>query len=1133
MANEALELDREARRRAVQPEGSYIVQAPAGSGKTTLLTLRYLRLLGDVERPEQIVAITFTRKAAAEMRHRIVSALALGGQPLATEADERTRELHRYAAAALARSRERGWGLEQNPARLHVQTIDGLNHWLARRLPLAARIGTSAALVDDARALYAEAARRTVAMLDEEAPVAAGLRRLARSLNHDPRQLAELLERMLGARELWLPKLMRGVSGQTLRAEIDRLLCQALESELAAVSAALSGIEWKPLLAVCRGAAAAGAPASPAVTLAPLADLPAPAAKFAESWRALADLLLTSNKEPSLLKQAGAKQGFLAASEGAAWPPLKRAMKAVLESLATHEGLAPALGRLRRLPPPALTDAQWERIDALSSVLPHAVAELLALFAERDSLDHPAVAAAARDALGDESAPTELALALDYRIRHLLVDEYQDTSPSQARLLELLVAGWQAGDGRSLFCVGDPMQSIYAFREADVTLFLQAQRQGVGGVALAAERLGRNFRSSAPIVDWVNTTFAELMPSADDFERGAVRYSPAAAVKPGEAGDGVRVHALIDADERAMASAVAAAAREAIATLDRPTIAILVRGRPSLPPILSALRDAGIEYRGVELESLLDRPAIRDLVALLSAMLHDGDRTAWLAILRAPWCGLPLADLLRVAGGEEPALIRDRLRAVSGLSDDSAARVARLSGALDAAIAARGHRSLGSWLKSAWLALDGPATIGDGSDLANAELLFAALDRLELEAGCLPPATAIATAVAGVMASPVGSDDARVQVMTIHRAKGLEFDVVILPDLQRGPRGSERPLLYWTSVATAAGERGIVLASRSDADENDGAADALERWMRDLGNEREELELGRLAYVAATRARRRLHLIGSARIKRSEEGATLRRPRSASLLGFLWPVLSPHFERALAAEAPAARAAGRQDEGRPRLTAPPARRLARGFRAPEPEALPIAPMLRISSEPEGSIRPEFDWAGAIAQAVGQVVHAEFQRMAEPGAAQAGGEAAEARWGRLLSSLGIDEAHREAALERVRRAMAAVSRSDQAARLLDPAAREGRSELALTAMFDGAAHSLRIDRTFVDEAGVRWIVDWKVSAHEGGDREAFLDEQLHRYRPQLERYERAMKLLEPERPLKVGLYFPLQDAWREL
>ena len=1133
MANDAPERDREARARAVAPDCSFIVQAPAGSGKTTLLTLRFLRLLAEVERPEQIVAITFTRKAAAEMRHRIVAALALGAGSLAGDADDRTRELHRYAAAALARSRELGWGLEQNPARLHVQTIDGLNHWLARRLPLAARIGSSATLVDDARALYAEAARRTVAMLDEDAPVAAGLRRLARSLDHQPRQLAELLEGMLGARELWLPKLMQAASGPSLRAEIDRLLRQALESELAAVAARVEAVDWQRLFAACRAASAAGAPASPATALAPFSRLPSATAEFATCWRAFAELLLTADKEPALRKQVAAKQGFLGAADGAAWPPLKREMKAVLEALAAHDGLALALAPLRRLPPAALTDAQWERIDALSSVLPHAVAELLGLFAERDSLDHPAVAAAARDALGDESAPTELALALDYRIRHLLVDEYQDTSPSQARLLELLVAGWQPGDGRSLFCVGDPMQSIYAFREADVTLFLQAQRQGIGGVALTAERLGRNFRSSAAIVDWVNATFGALLPPADDFERGAVRYSPAAAANPDAAGDGVRVHALLDADARAMASEVARTAADAIATLGQPSIAILVRGRPSLPPILAALREAGIEYRGVELESLLDRPAIRDLVALVAAMLHDGDRTAWFAILRAPWCGLPLADLLRLADAAGATLIRDRLRDATLLAADSAARAGRLVAVLDAAIAARGGHSLGSWLKAAWLALDGPATISDASDLANAELLFAALDRLELESGCLPPASAIEAAVGGIMASPVGSDSARVQVMTIHRAKGLEFDVVILPDLQRGPRGGDRPLLYWTTVATGPGERGIVLGSRTGSDENEGDADPLERWMRDLGADREALELGRLAYVAATRARRRLHLMGSASVKWTEEGPTLRRPRSASLLAFLWPVLSSHFQQALAGLPASAQDAGQRGDDRPRLSAPPARRLVAGFRAASPEVLPIAPMLRISSEPEGSIRPEFDWAGAIAQAVGQVVHAELQRRAENGASAGGAEAEEARWRRQLQSLGIDEAHRAAALVRIGEAMKAVSRSAQAARLLDPAAQEARSELALTAMIDGAAHSLRIDRTFVDGDGVRWIVDWKVSAHEGGDREAFLDEQLRRYRGQLERYARAMKLLEPERALRVGLYFPLQDAWREL
>jgi ATP-dependent helicase/nuclease subunit A len=1131
MASEAFERDRDARRRAIDPAGSYIVQAPAGSGKTTLLTLRYLRLLGDVERPEEIVAITFTRKAAAEMRHRIVDSLAKAGAPLRPGADERERELHRLASTALARSRDRGWGLEHNPARLHVQTIDGLNHWLARRLPLAARVGASATLVDDARALYAEAARRTVAALDEaEGPVAAGLERLARSLDHDPRQLAGLVEGMLGARELWLPKLLQAPGELPLRASIDRLLRQALESELAAVAAALEGIDWKPLFALCRRAADAGAPESPALALAAHSDLPQASAERAPAWCALADLLLKAEARPQLRRQVAARQGFLAAADGPGWSVLKRDMKAFLDELEGRDEVAAALGRLRILPPPALTDAQWERVDALSAVLPRAAAVLLALFAERDSLDHPAVAAAAREALGDPSAPTELALSLDYRIRHLLVDEYQDTSPSQARLLELLVAGWQPGDGRSLFCVGDPMQSIYAFREADVTLFLQAQRQGIGGVALEPEWLGRNFRSSSAIVDWVNAAFGALLPSADDFERGAVRYSPAAAVRAGEAGDGVRVHALLDADERKMAAEVASVVSESMASLGKPSMAILVRGRPSLPPILSGLRAAGIAYRGVELETLLDRAAIRDLVALLRAMLHDGDRTAWLAALRAPWCGLALADLLALAGRAGGATIRESLVDPAALGPESSRRAREFGTAIEAAIAARGSRSLGGWLKSAWLALDGPATVEDASDLANAELLFAALDRLEREAGCRPQASEIEAAVAGVMASPVGSEDARVQVMTIHRAKGLEFDVVILPDLQRGPRGSERPLLYWTSVATGPGQRGVVLGSRTDSAEDEGV-DALERWMRRLGQDRERLELGRLAYVACTRAKRRLHLVGSTSLKHTDDGPVLNRPRSGSLLEFLWPVVSREFESALAAR-PADAAAGVRG-GRRRLTAPPARRLVADFRAPEPSAPAPAPMLRIRSRTEESIRPEFSWAGAVAQAVGQVLHAELQRLTEAGASHALDAAAEARWRRGLEALGIDAAHLPAALERVRGAMEAVAGSELASRLLDPAAREGRSELALTAMIDGAAHSLRIDRTFVDAAGTRWVVDWKTGAHEGGDRESFLDRELERYRGQLERYARVMRLIEPERKLKVGLYFPLLDAWREL
>jgi ATP-dependent exoDNAse (exonuclease V) beta subunit len=1138
MTTDAVRVDLELRRRAVDPERSFIVQAPAGSGKTTLLTLRYLRLLATVDCPEQIVAITFTRKAAAEMRHRILAALAGAAEPPLATAKPHEQEIHRHASAALVRSRERDWGLEHNPARLHVQTIDGLNHWLARHLPLAARIGTSAVLIDNARPLYAEAARRTVAELDADGPVAALLERLARALNHEPQLLARLIEGMLGARELWLPKLLALGDGPTLRTSIDRLLESAIETELVRVNEIIAPAGMQPLFGLIREVAAAGPGDGPLAALAGLDGLPPPAVAAVSQWRALADLLLKAPPSVELRKTVDRKQGFLAASEGAGWAARKKHMKELLAAFAERSDFAAAVAELRRLPPPALTGRQWERIDALSAVLPHAAAELLALFSERGTLDHPAVAAAARAALGDESSPTELALALDYRIRHLLVDEYQDTSPSQERLLELLVAGWQPGDGRSLFCVGDPMQSIYAFREADVTLFLQAQRQGIGGVQLASERLGQNFRSCAAIVRWVNETFAALMPAADDFERGAVQYSPATAVNADAATDGVVVHPLLDADERTMAARVAgiaAAALRAEPGTARLTIAILVRGRASLPPLLAALRDARIEYRGVELESLLDRPAIRDLVALAKAMLHPGDRTSWLAVLRAPWCGLALADLLALVGDDSRALVPLRIAdpvVRARLSRDGTIRLAQLQQGLDAAMAGRGQRSLGCWLKSAWFAIAGPATVGDPSDLANAELLFAALDRLELEAGGSPEGSAIDAAVEGVMASPVGSDSARVQVMTIHRAKGLEFDVVIVPDLQRGVRGRERPLLYWAQVATGPGRRGIVLASRAESGEHGGDADPLEQWMRHLADQREALELGRVAYVAATRAKRQLHLIGSMKVKWKNDEPQLRKPGAGNLLGFFWPVLRKDFERELAACTAVRGSATQADNSRRRLTAPPLLRLPADFVAPAPSAPPRTKGLRIAGQPEGSIRPEFDWAGAIAQAVGQVVHLELQRLARVGLKPSQWPLRPVVWQRELREFGIDDMHLTEALARVERAMTRVAGSETAARLLDPALAEASSELALTAVIDGVVQGLRIDRSFVDAGGLRWIVDWKTSSHEGGDLDAFLDNELARYTDQLRRYALVMKRYDG-RPQKVGLYFPLLDAWREL
>src|SRR5207253_3724806 len=123
-------------------------------------------------------------------------------------------------------------------------------------------------------------------------------------------------------------------------------------------------------------------------------------------------------------------------------------------------------------------------LEAIGGVLRPAIAQLKLVFQARGQVDFTEVAQRALLALGKEGEPTDLALALDYRIRHLLIDEFQDTSISQYELVARLTEGWEAGDGRTLFAVGDPMQSIYRFREAEVGLFLEARRGGIGTVEL-------------------------------------------------------------------------------------------------------------------------------------------------------------------------------------------------------------------------------------------------------------------------------------------------------------------------------------------------------------------------------------------------------------------------------------------------------------------------------------------------------------------------------------------------------------------------------------------------------------------------------------------------------------------------
>ena len=275
-------------------------------------------------------------------------------------------------------------------------------------------------------------------------------------------------------------------------------------------------------------------------------------------------------------------------------------------------------------------------VEALCELLPLAVAQLRLVFQAHGEVDFTAVAWGAIEALGTPEEPTDLALSLDYRIRHLLVDEFQDTSQSQFELLEKLTAGWEAGDGRTLFVVGDPMQSIYRFRQAEVGLYLRARHEGIGAIRLVPLDLKVNFRSQAGIVDWVNAAFAQVLPPREDIGAGAVRYAASVAQHPALPGPAVTVHAFPEPDRVAEAERVLTLARQALGADAQKTVAVLVRSRSHLFDIAPRLKQAGLRFRAVEIEALGHRPVVQDLLALTRALVHPADRIAWLAILRAP-----------------------------------------------------------------------------------------------------------------------------------------------------------------------------------------------------------------------------------------------------------------------------------------------------------------------------------------------------------------------------------------------------------------------------------------------------------------------------------------------------------------
>ena len=1121
--------DAEQRAAALDPQQSFIVQAPAGSGKTELLTQRTLALLATVQAPEEVIAITFTRKAAAEMRGRIVSALhraAAGEQPGAAH-EQTTRNL---AGQVLARSDELGWNLPSFPARLRIQTIDSLCSGLVSRMPVLSRLGGQGRISDNPDHLYMQAAQATVAELDSESPMSPAVRTLLAHLDNDVDKTIRLISGMLPQREQWLRHLADPEDMRVQRPHLESALDRAVEQTLAEVRSELPPLAGESLPGLIRFALPRLPDPDKLPGLGLCADLnsfPEIDSRSLSQWHGLARFCMTESK--TIRKQANKNLGFPPPSGSkdpetkALLQEMKDKFSACMQALASVPGLEARLGEVLTLPHPEYTLEQWTVLEALFDVLRLAVGHLHLAFQDKGEVDFAEITARARQALGSPQEPTDLALILDNRIQHLLIDEFQDTSISQILLLQSLTAGWTPGDGRTFFAVGDPMQSIYGFREAEVGLFLQARQQGLGDIPLTPLTLSVNFRSQSWIVDWVNHAFPQVLPQAEDPLTGSVPYSPSQAFVPPDNSPAVRIHPFFDDGYELEAETVLTLVRESKEKDPDGVTAVLVRSRPHLQAIIPALNRAGLSFQAQDIDPLSQRPVIQDLCALTKALRHSGHNLAWLAVLRAPWSGLELADLALISPDKGQEAILTRLQdneVISKLSLKAQARLHRLLPILHRAVLHRDRTGVRRQVEACWQALGGPDCLQSARDRQDADAFFSLLQERFDPA----PHTVIDeldTAVDKLYSPADTRADPGLQIMTVHKAKGLEFDTVILPGLGRAPRPDEQQLLVWLERSGPDGRSDLLLAPRTGTGEE---KDSIYAYIRHLIQSKSRHEDGRLLYVAATRAKKRLHLIGHT--TQNEKG--LRPPASGSLLSALWPAVQEEFEQA----------AGKLLENeslRKNANPPPPdqilHRLSSDWQPPQfPPGLSSTP----PREPDpGEEDIVFDWAGEAVRCAGTCVHGWLLIMAGQGLKEWDVQKVHSLrhvFALQLSHLGVREPDIEQSVDLVQEAMRNTLRQDLGRWILDSHP-QAENEYALSGLDRGRVISVVMDRTFVDENGTRWIIDYKTGRHEGKHVQGFLDREKSRYQGQMETYARLMQARE-QRPIRLGLYFPLLSGWRE-
>lgn len=1076
--------DADVRALSIDPSRSVALLAPAGSGKTTQLLYRLLACLTVVERPEEILAITFTNKAAGEIVERVTAALALAASGV-EPALPHEKPLYMLARLVLERDALMGWNLALNPARLRIMTFDAYCAQIAGKMPIMSGLG-GGRTSDDPRYVYRTAILETLGSVNDES-ISSELREALESVLGFARNQFELLvpmfTQLLMKRDQWV--------GEILNINADELsecLSEIVDAEVTAAIQVLAKHGFDTCWDIFSDASGVHDVHSWATY--GRVDSTPDGRDFAR--HAATALLKADNVVRS---KVDARNGFPAKEA------LTSRMNGFLKPLNGDPEISAALITLRDMPDTEYPAESAKMMGHLTLILRYLMANLMLAFDGSATVDFPEVAQRAILSLG---AGVEIGDALldEDRVCHLLVDEAQDTSPGQYKLLYCLVQAWEQDDSRSIFMCGDPQQSIYLFRGATVGQFIETEKQGsFGPKKMEVYHLRVNFRSSPAIVEWNNKIYSELFAGSSFVPSVPFRSNPGLVTVEAlqtPMAEGVRVVSLI---------------QDAFKADPSQSVAILVRARSHLKYILPALKQAGIQVSGTDIDPIAESDPVAEVVAMIKALWHQADRTSWLALLRSAFVGLSWEDTLAVSRGHNviPAALR-LPEVTTSLTQDGQARILRLTEALDGLEKSSRGDELAWKARALWMGLGGMSTV-DQTELGDVKTVFKLLGT-HTATGDLDSPQEFFSALANLYASPKAGV---VQVMTLHKAKGLEFGTVIIPSLQKNGGRDDTPLFHWRR-----------LNGRFFLAPNMGGEDAMSpesRLFNYLGSRvkadhHDELE--RLGYVGTTRPITNLHMLACKDIDDEDKGS------SNSLLGAM--------KRVLASEFVGVDDSAEQVEDRGGV--PSKARLDANHTVQTPADCFIPAATNEAMPTENELHDELregEGNDHRAKVEGIVYHRFVEIIAKDGLVnwsvgklRGKGQAVAA----LMRREGYPIKDIPAGRDRVLRLLTTTLESEKGRWILSAHDQSGQ-EVQVSGYRNGRWVHRYLDRTFVAD-GAYWIPDWKTAeCPEGMDVDTFLQMIASRYRPKMEEYRSAVIDAGIQLPVKPCLYLPAVDRFLEL